>query len=82
MKHVICSVYDSATEAYMRPFTAQTVGQAVRMFEDEVRAEGNPLSAHPEDYSLFQIGTFNDNTAEMENVVKCLRRAHEVGRTE
>ena len=78
MKHIICSIYDSATEAYMRPFTAQTEGQAVRMFEDEVLREGSEIGMHPQDYALFKIGKFDDHNAIIESDVVCLRRAHEV----
>ena len=48
MKQIICSIYDTATEAYMRPFTAQTEGQAIRMFEDEALKEGTEINKHPQ----------------------------------
>lgn len=79
MKLIICSVYDSATEAYMRPWMAQAPAQALRMFQDEAVNPETPIAQHPEDYSLFQIGTFTDHNGEitpMEPV--CLARAHEV----
>ena len=79
MLHRICSIYDKATRAYMRPFTAQAQGQAVRMFEDHVRQPDSELGRHPEDYALFEIATFDDNSGE---ITPCepfvLRRAHEV----
>ena len=81
MKNVICAIYDKAVQAYMRPFTCQTEGQAVRVFEDEVNREGSEFSKHPEDYALFKIADFNDHNAELipyEPV--CLRRAHEIER--
>lgn len=79
MKHVICSIYDSATQAYMRPWTAQTKGQAHRLFVDEVKREGSELGQHPEDYALFQIGTFDDNTGELSQPeIKCIQRAHDI----
>lgn len=81
MKHVICSIYDSATEAYMRPFTAQSEGQALRMFEDEARRPDSDIGRHPQDYALFIIGKFDDHNAELTNEIKCLRRAHEIPRT-
>ena len=80
MKYVICSIYDTAVDAYMRPFVAQSPGEAVRMFVDETNREGTPLNAHPEDYALFQIGEFYDHNAEIttDKTVECLARAHEV----
>ena len=78
MKHTICSIYDSATEAYMRPFTAQSPAQAVRMFTDEVQRPDSDIGKHPQDYSLFIIGEFFDHNAEIKTTNECLCRAHEI----
>lgn len=60
----VCSVYDSKAEAYMRPFFAEATGQAIRSFSDEVNSarEDAVLSAHPEDFTLFELGTFDPLT--------------------
>lgn len=79
MKMSIFTIYDSATEAYMRPFFAQSPGQALRMFIDDVQEEGTPCNKHPEDYALFEIGIFDDSTSEIINCKPiCLQRAHEI----
>ena len=79
MKLIICSIYDKATEAYMRPFFAQSAGQAARMFADEVNSGDSPMSAHPEDYALFEIGKFTDHDAAITgSEVQLLSRAHEI----
>ena len=79
MKTIICAVYDKATAAYMRPFTMQSVGQAMRQFSDELENEQSPIAQHPEDYSLFQLATFTDHDGNIEpNEPKCLARAHEI----
>ncbi len=79
MKMNFYSIYDSATEAYMRPWTAVADGQAVRLFEDEVRGKESPISNHPHDYSLFRLGSFDDHNGEIKvEVLQCLRRGHEV----
>ena len=78
MKHVILSIYDTATEAYMRPFTAQSEGQALRMFEDEVKRPDSEIGKHPEHYQLYKIGEFQDHNAEITSEVRCLIRAHEI----
>lgn len=65
MKHIICSIYDKATQAYMRPFTAQSPGQATRMFIDEALREDSEIGKHPEDYALFIIADFEDNNGAM-----------------
>lgn len=81
MLYHIITVYDKATQAYMRPFVALSTGQAVRMFEDETQAQGSEIGKHPEDYALFKIGTFNDSSGEVAGCEPfCLRRAHEIPR--
>ena len=81
MKLAVFAIFDQAIEAYMKPFFAQSEGQAVRMFEDEVRNEASPLFAHPEHYMLFRIGNYYDGEGRLEPLLpECLRKAHEVGK--
>lgn len=80
MKHLVLSIYDAKIEAYMRPFTSQTEGQALRVFSDELLREGSIIGAHPEDYALFVIGDFDDHSGELKSspAPKCIARAHEM----
>lgn len=79
MKMNFYSVYDSATNAYMRPFCFQTDGQALRSFGDEAVRADSEISKHPEDYSLFRIGSFDDAEGELIGCAPhCLARAHEL----
>ena len=61
---VICSIRDSAADAYGRPLFLPSVGVAIRSFTDEVNrpAEDNQIYQHPEDFDLFELGEFDDNT--------------------
>ena len=79
MKMNFYAIFDKAVNAYMRPMVLQTDGQAVRMFTDEaVRAEAE-IAKHPEDYALFRIGSFDDNTGEILAIEpKCIGRAREL----
>lgn len=61
MNLVIVSVRDEAVNAFMQPFFVHAVGIAVRSFGDEVRKDGTPFSAHPEDYVLYELGVFDDS---------------------
>lgn len=63
-KMVICSVWDSAIGSYGRPFFVPSRGVAMRSFQDEVRrkADDNPMNAHPEDFELFYLAEFDDQT--------------------
>lgn len=79
MKLNLYSVFDKATQAYMRPSFFQSDAQAVRAFIDECRKDETPMYAHPEDYAFFRIGMFEDNTGELTaEEPTCLVRAHEI----
>ena len=64
MKMVICSIRDSAADAYGRPFFLPSVGVAIRSFTDEVNrpSEDNQIYQHPEDFDLFEFGEFDDTS--------------------
>ena len=59
---LIVSVFDTAVQAHGRPMFVPTKGAAMRSFTDEVnrKADDNPMWAHPEDYELYDLGTFDD----------------------
>lgn len=63
----IHAVYDRATGAYMQPFFVRSRGEAIRTFMDAVKDAQSPFARHPEDFSLFVLGTWDDGTAE----IKC-----------
>lgn len=62
MRIFVFAVRDSAIGAFMNPFYASALGQAERNFRDAVNDSKSPLYKHPEDYELFQLGTFDDGT--------------------
>lgn len=67
MKLEMLAVKDEALEAYMRPFFAQSVGQAQRMFVDEVNNPQGEMHKHPNDYSLYHLGTWDDETGALQH---------------
>jgi hypothetical protein len=64
MKMVIVSIRDRAADAYGRPAFMATEGVAIRSFSDEVnnKYESNQMYAHPDDFDLFLLGTYDDNS--------------------
>ncbi|WNK14149.1 MAG: nonstructural protein [Microvirus sp.] len=63
MKLKIITVYDSAVQAYGRPIFVRHPGEALRSLSDQVNAtDNNDLCRHAEDYSLFVIGEFDEDT--------------------
>lgn len=59
-------IYDSKAEAYMQPFFFQATGLAIRAFEDLVRDDKSNISKYPQDFTLFELGTFDDQTAKLD----------------
>lgn len=79
MKMNIYAIFDKAIGAYMRPFFMQADGQAIRAFTDLAVQADHEIGQHPEDYSLYRLGSFDDSNAEIEVVdARCLARAHEL----
>lgn len=66
MLRKVMAVYDKKMEAYLQPFFVPTVGIGIRSFADEVnrKAEDNGMNRHPEDYELWLLGEFNDETGD------------------
>jgi hypothetical protein len=64
MKLNICSVKDRAAEAYGRPMFVPSTGVALRSFSDEINRNSadNQLYNHPDDFDLYDLGIFDDNT--------------------
>lgn len=83
MKYMFYSVFDKGIMAYTRPFMMQADGQALRSFIDEASKPDSEIGKHPEDYSLFRIGTFDETAGEVSgHEPVCIGRAHELVRKE
>lgn len=67
MKLKIFSIYDSKTEAYMQPFFMTTRGAALRDWTQAINDEKTQFSRHPTDFTLFEIGEYDDSTATISN---------------
>lgn len=61
-------VYDAKTNVYGPPFFAHNDGHAVRMLSDDVTEGKSLIARHPEDYSLWVVGSFDDNKGVVESV--------------
>lgn len=68
MKYNVFAVKDRAIPAYGTPYYAASVGSAIRGFSDEVNRKepNNQLAAHPDDFDLYHLGTFDDAFAKFE----------------
>lgn len=57
----IYSLYDCKAEAYLAPQYFPTKGIAIRAFTELSNDEGSNVCKHAEDYTLFEVGTFDDS---------------------
>lgn len=66
-KVVVFAIRDIKVDAYLNPWFAPTRGAGIRAFEDGVNSDPQaPIALHPSDYELFELGLFNQVTAEFE----------------
>lgn len=79
MRTNIYTVFDSCAAVYQKPFYARSDGEALRSFSDIAADKEHPIGQHPEHYSLWRIGTYSDQDAEISvETPDCLGRAHEL----
>ena len=62
MKLFVFSIFDTASGVYLRPFFAEAEGQATRSFQDIAVSADHEIGKHPEDYTLFRVGIFDNKT--------------------
>lgn len=63
MQMCILVIYDKAVEAYSPPYATRALGQGLRDFIEEVNNPQSRISRSPDDFTLFHLGYFDDNSA-------------------
>lgn len=83
MLRVVVSVFDSASGLFGQPVFAPSRGVAIRSFSDEVNRANteNALNIHPEDFTLFQLAEFDEETGIFTAKHEMLSRAKDVAVT-
>ena len=66
MRYKIVAIRDRAIDTFGVPVFVASTGAAIRSFSDEVnrKDDNNNLSKHPEDFDLFLLGEYDDQTDE------------------
>jgi hypothetical protein len=59
------SIYDRAVESFAPPFCAPNPAVAERMFRDAAQEKESLWNKHPEDFQLFEVGNFDQDTAQL-----------------
>jgi len=79
MRTQLYSIFDKAAGIYTKPLFARADGEVMREFTNLCTSADHPYSDHPEDYSLFRLGIFDDQTGKLtDEANECLANGHEV----
>lgn len=78
MKINLYSVKDTKLGKFAQPFSAPNDDIAIRMLTSTVRASGNTINEFPEDYQLFKLGSYDEDTGKLASDVKFLVNAFEL----
>lgn len=70
MKTNMYCVFDRKTTLYHIPFHAHNTGHAMRIFQGMCQDSQSQVQTWPEDFELFEIGTFTDETGALESLPK------------
>ena len=67
-KKLAFTIFDSASQIYGPPILLLTRGEAIRVFSNEVNSgkKDYPLCQHPEDFIMYECGTWDDNLGRFE----------------
>jgi len=68
MKQIVCAVYDKKAEAYAQPFFQKSENLAIRAFMAAARDTDSLLNKFSEDYALYVLSSFEDETGVFSNV--------------
>lgn len=60
IKMRIFTIYDCKGGMFNVPFFQRTKAMAIRLFSDLVNDPKHPIGEHPEDYTLFCLGCYDD----------------------
>lgn len=70
MRYCVVVVKDLAADVFAQPQFCAHPNQALRGFRDQVNespvSDGNVVAKHPQDFVLYELGSFDDGTCRFE----------------
>lgn len=69
MKLKVCAARDVKASAFLQPFVTNSLGTGMRLFGDSCADVKSVFNKHPEDFMLFEIGDYDDETGLLSPVV-------------
>lgn len=64
---LVYGIFDSKVNAYVDQFFQRTRGEALRSWTTIASDPKHPVSKHPHDYMLFELGEFDNLTGTFKN---------------
>lgn len=61
----VFSIFDVKAKCFGQPFFMSHNGMALRAFSDLVGEKGTNVNKHPEDFKLYKLGEYDDNSGEL-----------------
>lgn len=58
----VLAVYDAKARSYAKPFFVAHIDVGIRAFRTHANTPGNEMYENPEDFTLFHLGTWSDDT--------------------
>lgn len=58
------AAFDQKARVYLTPFYVTHIAVGVRAFSDAAKLPDHQVCKHPEDFTLYHLGSFNDETAD------------------
>ncbi len=78
MKVQLYAIFDACSGIYEKPFFHTADDAVKREFQDVATEAEHPISKHPEHYSLWRLGNFDNTTGKViDEVNECLWTANE-----
>lgn len=62
------SIRDAKAEIFNKPFYQATHGEAERSFRRTVSDENTMMHMYPEDFDLYYLGEYDDNTGKVDSL--------------
>lgn len=66
MKIIVMSAFDKKAAVYLTPFFVAHVNVGIRAFANVANDVQSGIGRNPEDFSLWELGTFDDESGQFE----------------
>lgn len=64
--HTVFAIYDAKSESWSKPIFSRNAATCQRELRDVLMKGGTMYSVHPEDYTLFEIGTWSEDKPQID----------------